>query len=137
VATWDSVHRLAGAFPEVEAAGYGSQRAWRVGGKLFAWERPLRKADLAELGPAAPAGPILGVRVPDEGVKLALVADDPGVYLTTSHFDGYPAVLVQLEHIDDAELAELLEEAWLARAPTRLRARYLADRGPTVSPDVD
>jgi len=39
------------------------------------------------------------VRVQDVGVKEALIAEDPGVYFTTPHFDGYPAVLVQLERI--------------------------------------
>jgi len=93
------------------------------------WERPLRKADLAALGDAAPAGPVLGARVADEGVKLALIADNPDVYFTTPHFDGYPAVLVRLDRIGIAELTELAEEAWLTRAPKRLAQRYLADRG--------
>jgi hypothetical protein len=124
---WTEVHELATALPDVEAAADGKPYAWRVAGKLFAWERPLRKTDLAELGAGAPTGPILGVRVADEGVKLALVTDDPVRYFTTSHFDGYPAVLVQLEHIETDELGELIVEAWLARAPARLAARYLFD----------
>jgi hypothetical protein len=28
-------------------------------------------------------------------VKFALIADDPGAYFTTPHFDGYPAVLAR------------------------------------------
>jgi hypothetical protein len=66
--------------------------------------------------------------VPDEGAKLALVADDPDVYFTTSHFDGYPAVLVQLDHISVDELAELAVEAWLARAPKRLAQQFVAEQ---------
>jgi hypothetical protein len=126
MATWDDVRRLASVLPEVsERDGH----EWRVTGKPMLWERPLRKRDLDELGEAAPRGPILGARVPDEGAKLALVADDPDIYFTTSHFDGYPAVLVQLDHIDARELAELVIEAWLAQAPKRLAKAYLADRG--------
>jgi hypothetical protein len=126
MATWGDVRRLASALPEVsERDGH----EWRVTGKPMLWERPLRRRDLDELGESAPKGPILGARVPDEGAKLALVADDPGIYFTTSHFDGYPAVLVQLDHIDTRELAELVVEAWLAQAPKRLVNAYLADHG--------
>ena len=101
-------------------------RQWKVKDKLFVWERPLRKADLAALGDAAPDGPVLGARVPDEGAKHALIADDPAVYFTTPHFNGYPAILVQLDHIAEPELTELIVEAWLTRAPKRLAAQYQA-----------
>jgi hypothetical protein len=81
--------------------------------------------DLRALGDAAPAGPILGARVEHLGAKEALLADASGVYFTTPHFDGFPAVLVQLERIDLAELEELIVEAWLARAPRRSARAYL------------
>ena len=111
MATWEDVRRLALALPETsEKASFGRTMAWQVKDKTFAWERPLRKADLEALGDSAPTGPILGARVPDEGAKEALIADDPDVYFTTPHFDGYPAILVQLEHIDLEELEELLVE---------------------------
>ncbi len=101
--------------------------------KPYAWERPLRKGDLAALGldpdDPTPYGPILGARVPDEGAKFALIADDPEVYFTTPHFDGYPAILARLERITVQDLTELLVEAWLAQAPKRLAAAYLADHG--------
>jgi hypothetical protein len=127
MASWDDVRRVASALPEVvEADPPGHQ--WRVRGKLMAWERPLRKADLTALGIDMPDEPILGVRVPDESEKLALVAADPDVYLTTPHFDGYPAVVVWLDRIATQELAELLLDAWLVQAPKRLAAAYLADR---------
>jgi hypothetical protein len=125
MATWDDVRRIAGALPEVTESD-GPQ--WRVRDKLFLWQRPLRTRDLEELGDAAPQGAILGARVPDEGAKLALVADDPDVYFTTSHFDGYPAVLVQLDHICVDELTELAVEAWLARAPKRLAQQFVAEQ---------
>ena len=93
--------------------------------KLFAWERPLRAADVRALGDAAPQGPILGARVDHLGAKEALLADDPDVYFTTPHFDGYPAVLVRLDRIALDELEELIVEAWLSRAPKRLAQRYI------------
>jgi hypothetical protein len=125
MATWDDVRRLALALPETrERTSYGTA-AWAVKDKGFVWERPLRKSDLAALGPAAPDGPVLAAHVPDEGVKFALIADDPGVYFTTPHFNGYPAILVRLEEISVPELEELITEAWLCRAPKRLAKEYL------------
>ena len=74
-----------------------------------------------------PTGDILGVRVSDEGVKFALIADEPDVYFTTPHFDGYPAVLVKLAEIAVSELEELITEAWLVQAPKRLVKEFLAN----------
>jgi len=122
MATWDEVHRIAMAMPE---AVERSPRDWRVKGKGFVCERPLRKADLLELGADAPDGPILGARVADVGVKEALLADDPEVYFTTSHFDGYAMILARLDKIDVDELEELIIESWLVQAPKRLAKTYL------------
>ena len=101
--------------------------SWRVRDKLFVWERPLRASEVKALGDAAPDGPILGARVEHLGAKEALLADDPRVYFTTPHFDGYPAILARLERIDAHELEELVIEAWLCRAPKRLADRYVEE----------
>ncbi len=122
VATWEQVEDIAGALPEVEAP---QGRQWKVRAKAFAWERPLRNSDLAELGDSAPTGDILAAWVPDEGAKEALLADEHGLYFTTSHFRGYAIILVELAKIDEAELRELLVEAWLSRAPKRLAKQFL------------
>ena len=124
VATWEDVARIVDELPETSET---SPRTWRVRKKLIAWERPLRKADYQALGDAAPDGDILGARVADEGVKLALIADAPDVYFTTPHFDGYPAVLVRLADIGVAELTELVTEAWLAQAPKTLVKTFLSN----------
>jgi hypothetical protein len=128
VATWEDVQRIALALPETTERTSHGQPAWRVRDKLFVWERPLRQSDLEALGPDAPSGPILGARVADLGVKEALLADDPAVYFTTPHFDGYPAILVRLGRIAGPELAELITEAWLAQAPKRLASEFLSQR---------
>jgi hypothetical protein len=125
VATWDDVRRIALALPETSERVSRGLSHWQVKDKLFVWERPLRRSDLEALGDAAPEGPILGVRVEHLGAKEALLADDPEVFFTTPHFDGYPAVLVRLDRIADAELEELIVEAWLDRAPKRLAERYV------------
>jgi hypothetical protein len=125
VSTWDDVRRIAFGLPETSEQTRRGLAAWRVRDKLFVWERPLRQSDLRALGDAAPTGPILGARVEHLGAKEALLADDPHVYFTTPHFDGYPAVLVRLERIGGDELEEVIVQAWLARAPTRLAKAYL------------
>ncbi len=125
MATWDDVRRLALALPETDEHRSRGNVHWRVREKGFAWERPLRRSDLAALGDAAPGGPILGLRVEHLGAKEALLADPAGVCFTTPHFDGFPAVLVRLEEIGAGDLAELVVEAWLCRAPRRLARAYL------------
>jgi hypothetical protein len=126
MATWDDVRRIALALPETTETSSGDGRAgWRVRDKGMVWERPLRKADRAALGEAAPDGPILGARVPDLGVKEALLAAQPDVFFTTPHFDNYPAVLVRLPQITVPDLEELIVEAWLDRAPKRVAKAYL------------
>lgn len=128
MASWTDVDRIASALPEAGPRSPGRVVDWQVKGKGFAWERPLRASDVAALtglGAEVPDGPILAVRVADVGVKEALVGDDPDVYFTTPHFNGYPAVLVRLDRIGVDELEELIVEAWLDRAPKRLAREYL------------
>jgi hypothetical protein len=130
MATWDDVSRIALALPDAEEGStYGGKRAWTVRKKMFVWERPLRKSDLAALGDAAPDGPILGAKVEHLIAKEALLADDPRVFFTTPHFDGYPAVLVRLPQIGVELLEEVVAEAWLTCAPKRLARDYLAGLG--------
>lgn len=126
MADWDDVVRIASGLPEVETAG---RHDWKVKGKSFSWERPLRKRDLEELGDTAPEPPILAVWVPDKLAKDAMVRASPDIYFTTSHFDGYAIVLIRLSKIPVDELEEVLVEAWLTRAPKRLATDYLESRG--------
>jgi hypothetical protein len=129
MATWDDVRRLALGLPDTDERVSRERRQWRVHEKLFVWERPLRAKEIESLGVRVPDGPILGARVEHIGAKDALLADDARVFFTTSHFDGYPAVLVRLERIAVADLQELVTEAWLARAPRRLVAAFLERSG--------
>ena len=122
--TWDDVRRIALLLPETEERA-GECPQWRVRNKLYAWDRPLRRGDLEALGDAAPDGEVLAVRVQDVGVKEALVSDEPEVYFTTPHFDGYPAVLVRLDAIVVPDLEALLTEAWLVQAPKRVAKQHL------------
>lgn len=113
------------ALPETTETDSRGHASWRVKDKGFVWERPLRRADYDALGDAAPDGQILGARVENLMAKDALLGSDPDVYFTTPHFDGYPAVLVQLDRIAEEELTEVIVEAWLNRAPPKLAQKYL------------
>lgn len=129
MATWDDVRELALALPEATEHLARDAMQWKVHSKGFVWERPLRRADLDALGIPEQRGPVLGAKTEDEAVKLALIAEDPTVFFTTPHFDGYAAVLVHLDRISRRRLAELIAEAWVAAAPARLVREHL-DRYP-------
>lgn len=124
MASWDDVGEIALGLPEAqEGTGKGGDLSWSVRGTSFAWERTLSRAMVAELGDAAPSGPVLAVRVEDIGVQQALV-EYPAVYFVVDHFRGYPAVLVRLDAIDVDELQEALVEGWLAVAPKKLAKEH-------------
>jgi hypothetical protein len=122
---WDDVRRISLALPETSERPSHGLASWRVRDKVFVWERPLRPADLLALGNDAPSGAILGARVEHLGAKEAILATDPRVFFTTPHFDGYAAILIRLDNITIDDLAELIVEAWLARAPKRLAQAYM------------
>jgi hypothetical protein len=128
MATWEDVRRLALALPETTESNNG----WRIREKAFAWVRPLRKKDMADLerlGREVPSGDIMGIRLADDLEKQELVASEPGVFFSIPHFDGWPGLLVRLEAIGVEELEEVLTDAWLARAPKRVARAFLESRG--------
>jgi hypothetical protein len=127
VASWADVRRIALGLPESSERVSREQRQWRVCDKLFVWERPLRAKEIEALGEHAPDGPIMGARVEHEGAKAALLAEDPSIYFTTPHFEGYPAILMRLDRAGSEDLREVITEAWLARAPKRLVQAYVDD----------
>jgi hypothetical protein len=125
VATIDDAAALAMELPSVTEGERRGTRTWFVGTKAFAWERPFSKADLRRYGDQTPpAGPILALTVEDLVEKEAvLAAGRPGIF-TIPHFDGYAAVLVELDKTPAAELKEAITDAWLACAPRSLAGQY-------------
>lgn len=115
MADLDTVRGIVSSLPEVEESA-GGRATWRVRGKLFAWEA--RERD----------GGGLAVRV-ERDEKELILDSNPDVYFTSPHYRGYPGVQIRLERVDNEELAQRLEDAWLIQAPKRLAAAFLKDAG--------
>lgn len=112
--SWDDVVAIAGGLPEVQqATSYGTP-ALKVKGKGF-----------ARLRTEADGGLVLMCQL-DE--KQALLASGDPAFSTTPHYDGYGAILVDLEQVSHQQLTELVEDAWRERAPVRLRKAFDAAR---------
>ena len=130
-ATVQDVHDLAAAMPHVTVHRPGTPNpVYQVGGKSFVFFRTPR--------PDA-VDPDTGERYPDvivfwvgsEADKQSLVQDPGTPFFTTPHFDGHPSVLVRASRIgelDRDELAEIVQDAWLAQASKRNADAWLAGR---------
>lgn len=134
MATLDDVRAIAMSLPGVseDTSAQAGGLAWRTKAGTVAWEREPSKADLAaldKLGREWPGGAVVGVRTDDNETKDALIGSFPDAFFTIPHFDGYPAVLVKLDRIDPDQLAEVITDAWLVRAPKRVAAQWLAEHG--------
>src|SRR5215213_2308254 len=126
VVTLDDVAKIAAELPEVVEGERHGSRTWSVAGKGFAWERAFSKADIKRFGDETPPdGPILAVRVEDLGEKEAVLAAQPKAFFTIPHFDGYPAVLIQMKAVTKRQLREAIVDGWLAMAPRKLADEYM------------
>ena len=100
-------------------------------GKLFCCHRS-RRRDAVDPETGERLDDVLMFRVADLGAKELLLADDRGLFFTTPHFDGYPAVLLRipdLARMDRDELEDVVVEAWLTRAQKRVAKAWLAEHG--------
>lgn len=97
---------------DVEEGARWGHRTWMVGGNGFAWQRPFSKADVARFGDApVPQGDILAIMVEDLDAKDALLAIAPRGFFTIPHFNGYPAVLVELRLARAGDVRAALDAA--------------------------
>jgi hypothetical protein len=127
----DEAARMALELPQVTEGERHGTRTWFVAGKAFAWERGFSKADIRRFGDESPPdGPILAVRVEDLGEKEAVLAAQPKAFFTIQHFDGYPAVLIQMKAVTKRPLREAIVDGWLAMAPRKLADEYMEQQKP-------
>lgn len=129
-ATLADVHRLAAAMPGSEPYRTDERIvSYQVRGKSFVFFRTPRP-DALDPHTGERLADVMVIWVDDEVTKLALVGDESTPFFTTDHFDGHTSVLVQasrLHEVEVAELAEIIEDAWLSRAPKRMAAAWLAE----------
>jgi hypothetical protein len=122
---------LALAMPEAAKEIDDGRPTYTVHGKMFCFHRGPRN-DAVDEKTGERLSDVLAFRVADLGVKELLLSDARGVYFTTPHWNGYPAVLMRiadLARLDRDELRDLVEEAWLTRAQKPLARAWLAERG--------
>jgi hypothetical protein len=105
--TFDTVRKVALAFPETqEGTSYGTP-AFRVRGKGFARLRE--------------DGESLVVRVDFDERELLMQAN-PRAFYITDHYRNYPYMLIRLSAVRADELQALLADSWRYAAPKRLVA---------------
>ncbi|HKH31845.1 MAG TPA: hypothetical protein VKA45_12415 [Gaiellaceae bacterium] len=130
--TMADLNELALAMPQAtKEVSEDGRPSYLVHGKRFCSHRR-RRPDAVDPETGERLDDVLMFRVADLGVKELMLADERGVYFTTRHFDGYPAVLVRipdLARLDREELFDLVAEAWLTRAQKRVAKSWLAERG--------
>ncbi len=128
-ATVDDVHALAAAMPGAERTdGPGGNAVYAVRDKSFVFFRTPRP-DAVDPTTGERFTDVIVFWVPSEDDKQALVEDASTPFFTTPHFKGHTSVLLRASRIGELnhdELAEVIADAWLTRAPKRLAAQWLS-----------
>jgi hypothetical protein len=124
--------QLALALPQVaKEVSDDGRPSYLVHGKMFCFHRS-RRPDAIDPESGERMADVLMFRVADLDVKELILSDDRGIFFTTPHFNGYPAVLMRipdLARLDREELRETVVEAWLTRAQKRVAKAWLAEHG--------
>jgi hypothetical protein len=128
MATMADLDELALAMPQAtKELSEDGRPSYHVHGKLFCFHRG-RRRDATDPDTGERLDDVLMFRVADQGVKELMLADDRGIFFTTPHFDGYPAVLMRipdLARLDRDELEDAVVEAWLTRAQKSIAKAWL------------
>jgi hypothetical protein len=121
MATQADVRRIALALPETEESPGHFAFSVRNKGKLkgFAWVWMER---IEPKKPRVPQPDVIAVRVASLAEKDRILDSDPTKFFTEPHYNGFPAVLVNLPAITVRELKPLITEAWRIQAPNDLKA---------------
>src|SRR5262249_31263934 len=132
VATLRDVESLALALPEVVKGEDDEGRpSYSVNGKVLCWHRSPRP-DALDPKTGYRLIDVVVFRTTDLDVQEMTAQDDRENFVTTPHWNGYPAVLIRIrdvKRLKKAEVRDLIEEAWLSRAPKRVAKAWLAEQG--------
>jgi hypothetical protein len=122
------VHELALGMPHVTVErGARGNPVYQVGGKSFVFFRNPRP-DATDPETGERYTDVIVFWVASESDKQAMVQDPGSPFFTTSHFDGHRSVLLRASRIGELtqqELAEVVQDAWLAQASDRRAAVWL------------
>jgi hypothetical protein len=128
--TMADLDQLAMAMPQTtKEVSDDGRPSYLVDGKMYCFHRG-RRPDAIDPETGERMSDVLMFRVADEGVKELFLSDGRGVFFTTPHFNGYPAILMRipgLAKLDRQELADLVAESWLTRAQKRVAKAWLAE----------
>ena len=130
MATMDDLDRLALELPETTKAVEDGRPSYLVHGKWFCFHRKPRK-DAVDPETGERLEDVLVFRVEDAGAKELQLRDARGLFFTTPHWNGFPAVLMrigELEQLDVEQLREVVEDAWLTKAQKRVAKKWLAEQ---------
>jgi hypothetical protein len=121
---------LALALPETEKeVSEDGRPSYGVRGKTYCFHRS-RRPDAVDPETGERLDDVLMFRVDGPEAKELVLADPRGLFFTTPHFNGYPAVLLRipdLARLDRSELRDAVVDAWLTRAPKRVAKAWLAE----------
>ncbi|MFY9913635.1 MAG: MmcQ/YjbR family DNA-binding protein [Nocardioidaceae bacterium] len=124
-ASIEDVHEIALSMPHVTVDQRASDNpVYQVGRKSFIFFRTPRP-DAVDPESGERYTDVIVFWVGSAADKEALVQDESSPFFTTPHFDGHLSVLLRASRIGEltrAELTEVIQDAWLARAsPARAR----------------
>jgi hypothetical protein len=126
------VHELAAGMPHVTRVdGTGGNAVYQVGGKSFVFFRTPRP-DAVDPDTGERYDDVIVFWVGGDEDKTALVQDPDSPFFTTPHFNGHPSVLVRASRLGEIgrdELAEVVQDAWLARASPKRARDWLGAHG--------
>jgi hypothetical protein len=129
----EDVHEVTESMPHVTVEwGTGENPVYQVGGKSFVFFRNPRP-DAFDPETGERYADVIVFWVESQADKEALVQDPSSPFFTTPHFNGHPSVLLRASRIGElsrAELAEVVQDAWLSRASARRASVWLAANKP-------
>ena len=99
MATLKDLDALALAMPQAaKAVSDDGRPSYSVHGKYFCFHRS-RRPDAVDAKTGERLDDVLVFRVEDVHVKDLVLGDDRGIFFTTPHWNGYPAVLLRIRDL--------------------------------------